>query len=174
MKLIIINGPTGIGKSTISKMIHNDLALSFLLAMDEQRRYISKYREYRIDSRDLVRNLSLGIIDTYLQTGHDVIIDAVIIDSILMGKIMAIGAKYNATILEFILNSDKNTLIERAKNRGYREGGLLTPKKVIEFWENIHFFIKERTDAIVIDTTNLKIEDTYKYIQSIVLSNKNI
>lgn len=170
MKLIIINGPTGIGKSTISKMVHNDLALSFLLAMDEQRRYISKYREYRVESRDLVRNIALAIIDTYLQTGHDVIIDAVITDSILMDKIMDIGAKNNATILEFILTSDKDTLITRAENRGYREGGLLTPEKVIEFWKNIQTFTKERTDAIVIDTTNLQIEDTYKYIHSILFS----
>lgn len=169
MKLIIINGPTGIGKSTISKMIHNDLAISFLLAMDEQRRYISKYQEYRIDSRDLVRDLSLGIIDTYLQTGHDVIVDAVITDSVFMEKIIAIGTKYDATILEFILNSDQETLIARAADRGYREGSLLTPEKVIEFWENIQVYIKERPNAIVVNSINLSIENTYAYIKSRVL-----
>jgi deoxyadenosine/deoxycytidine kinase len=64
MKIIIINGPTGIGKSTISRMVHKDLPLSFLLSIDEQRRYISHYRENRIESRDLVRNLALGVIDS--------------------------------------------------------------------------------------------------------------
>ena len=165
MKIIIINGPTGIGKSTISSMVHQDLPLSFLLSIDEQRRYISHYRENRIESRDLARNLALGIIDNYLQTGNDIIIDAVITDIKFIEKIVQIGPKHNSKIFEFILNSDKDTLIKRAKERGFREGGLLTPEKVIEFWHNIQLYIENRPDSQVLNTEKLTIEETYEFIK---------
>lgn len=169
MKIIIINGPTGIGKSTISRMVHKDLPLSFLLSIDEQRRYISHYRENRIESRDLVRNLALGIIDNYLQTGNNIIIDAVITDIEFIEKIVRIGQKHNSKIFEFILNYDKNTLIKRAKERGFREGGLLTPDKVIEFWHNIQLYIENRPDSQVLNTGNLTIEETCAFIKEQLL-----
>jgi predicted kinase len=170
MKIIIINGPTGIGKSTISRMVHQDLPLSFLLSIDEQRRYISHYRENRIESRDLVRNLALGIIDNYLQTGNNIIIDAVITDIEFIEKIIQIGQKHNSQIFEFILNSDKDTLIKRAKERGFREGGLLTPEKVIEFWNNIQLYIENRLDSQVLNTENLTIKETYECIKEKLLN----
>lgn len=169
MKIIIINGPTGIGKSTISSMVHQDLPLSFLLSIDEQRRYISHYRENLIESRDLARNLALGIIDNYLQTGNDIIIDAVITDIKFIEKIVQIGQKHNSKIFEFILNSDKDTLIKRAKERGFREGGLLTPDKVIEFWHNIQLYIENRPDSQVLNTEKLTIEETYEFIKEQLL-----
>ncbi|MEX0598396.1 MAG: AAA family ATPase [Candidatus Paceibacterota bacterium] len=169
MKIIVINGPTGIGKSTIASKIHQDLPLAFLLSIDEQRRYISHYRENRIESRDLVHKIALDIVNNYLQTGNDIIIDGVITDIEFIEKIIQIGQKHNAQIFEFILNSDKDTLIKRAKERGFREGGLLTPEKVIEFWHNIQIYIRNRPDSQVLNTENLTIEETYEFIKEKLL-----
>ncbi|MCF7816100.1 MAG: ATP-binding protein [Candidatus Pacebacteria bacterium] len=144
MKLILINGPTGIGKSTIAAKLHQALPLSFLLDIDAQRRYISGYKEHREESRELVTELSLAMVENYLQSGHDVIIDKVFTDAKISDAFLERGRKYNATIFEFVLNTDKETLVARANERGYREGSMLTPEKVPEFWERMQSYIKER------------------------------
>ncbi len=155
MKLILINGPTGIGKSTIAQKIHQDLPLSFLLDIDAQRRYISGYREHRAESLDLVIKLSLATVENYLQSKHDVVIDKVITDVEMAEKFFELGRKYNATVFEFVLNTDKETLVARAGERGYKEGGMLTLEKVPKFWDRIQNYIKERPRAIVVETKNL-------------------
>lgn len=170
MKLILINGPTGIGKSTIAQKIHQSLPLSFLLDIDAQRRYISGYREYRGESLDLVIKLSLAIVENYLQSKHDVVIDKVLTDVEVAERFLELGRKYDATVFEFVLNADKETLVARAEERGYKEGGMLTPEKVPEFWDRIQNYIKERPQAIIVDTKNVNIEETFEYIQGKILN----
>jgi deoxyadenosine/deoxycytidine kinase len=50
MKLIILNGPCGVGKSTVAQKLHEVIPLSFLLDIDAQRRFISKHREFKEES----------------------------------------------------------------------------------------------------------------------------
>jgi len=164
MKLILINGPTGIGKSTIAGKLHQVLPLSFLLDIDGQRRYISGYKEHREESGELVTELSLAMVENYLQSGHDVIIDKVFTDAKISDAFLERGRKYGATVFEFVLNTDKETLVARANERGYREGSMLTPEKVPEFWERMQSYIKERPQAIVVDTRDMNIEETFKYV----------
>ena len=165
MKLIIINGPTGIGKSTVAKKIHDKLPLSFLLDIDAQRRYISDYRKNRKESSELSFVVSRAIVDEYLKSGHSVIIDKVIFKTTTISDFIELAKKHNAKVYEFILNLDKKTLINRAKERGYKDEGLLTSEKVEEFWETTQEYIKNRPDAVVIDTKNLNVEGVIKMIE---------
>jgi predicted kinase len=165
MKLILLNGPTGIGKSTIAHKIHQVLPLSFLLDIDAQRRFISAYKEHREESLNLVLKLSYAIIDSALQNGRDVVIDKVLTDIEASERFLELGRKYGAVVYEFVLNADKETLIARANERGYIEGSMLTPEKVPEFWDRMQSYIKERPQAVVIDTKNLSIEETFEYIR---------
>ncbi len=165
MKLILINGPTGIGKSTIAGKLHQALPLSLLLDIDAQRRYISGYREHREESGDLVLKLSLAMVESYLQNGHDVVIDKVLTDAQISERFLELGRKYDATVFDFVLTADKETLIARANERGYREGSMLTPEKVPEFWERMQSYIKERPQAIAVDTKNVSVDETFEYVR---------
>jgi predicted kinase len=170
MKLILINGPTGIGKSTIAQKIHHALPLSFLLDIDAQRRYISGYKEHREESGDLVVKLSLAMVECYLQNGHDVVIDKVLTDATISESFLELGRKYDATVYEFVLNADKDTLIARAGERGFKEGSMLTPEKVPEFWEAMQIYVKERPQTIVIDTEGMNADDTFEYVRRNIFS----
>lgn len=75
MKLIIINGPCGVGKSTLSAKLHADMPLSFLLEIDAQRRFISHYREHEEEGRAMNSAISKAIIKSCLEDKHDIIID---------------------------------------------------------------------------------------------------
>lgn len=168
MKLILINGPSGIGKSTIAAKLHEMIPLSLLLDIDAQRRYISGYKEHRKESSDLVVKLSLAMVENYLQNGYDVIIDKIFTDTQISDSFLELGKKYNATVFEFILTADKETLIARAHERGYREGSMLTPEKVPTFWDAMQMYLKERTLAEIIDTTSLHPEQTFELIKAVI------
>lgn len=165
MKLILINGPTGIGKSTIAGQIHQTLPLSFLLDIDAQRRYISGYKEHRDESLDLVLKLSYAVIETALQNGRDVVIDKVLTDTEVSERFLELGRKYSAVVYEFVLNADKETLIARANERGFIDGSMLIPEKVPEFWDRIQSYLVERPEAIVIDTKSMSADDTFEYVR---------
>jgi len=170
MKLIIVNGPTGIGKSTVAKKIHEKLPLSFLLDIDAQRRYISKYKENRKESGELSLVVSRAIANEYLKSGHDVIIDKVIVNTTTALGFIELGKKHNADIYEFILNSSRETLIKRAEERGYRDESLLTPERVERFWEEIQEYIKDNPEAIVIDTESLDVDSTITMTEGYISS----
>jgi shikimate kinase len=49
MKIIIINGPTGIGKSTISRMVHQDLPLSLFVFLQYLIKRKSSHKVYEFE-----------------------------------------------------------------------------------------------------------------------------
>jgi predicted house-cleaning noncanonical NTP pyrophosphatase (MazG superfamily) len=99
-----------------------------------------------------------------LQSGQNVIIDKVFTDVEIIERFIKLGKKYDANIHEFILNASRELVVKRAEERGYRENSLLTPEKVVKFWEEIQEYIKKRPQAIVVDTEMLNQEEVYKYI----------
>lgn len=164
MKLIIINGPPGVGKSTVAEKLHKAVSLSYLLEIDALRRNISNYREQVKESRELSYYVSLAIVEACFSAGSDVIIDKAISNSTVMDRFFQVAKKYNANTYEFILNASKELVVKRAENRGYRTGGLLTPEKVERWWEDTQEYIKKRPLAIVVNTETLSQNEVYKYI----------
>ncbi len=169
MRLIIINGPTGIGKSTVAQKLHETIPLSFLLDIDAQRRYISGYREHRQESKILVFSISEAIVDTYLNSGHDVIIDKYLVDADMVNKFLELGKKHKARVYEFILNASKGLVTDRAQERGYRENGLLTSDKVDRFWNETQVYIKMRPEAVVVDVEKLDRDQVFLFIKARIL-----
>ncbi|MDP2631688.1 MAG: AAA family ATPase [Candidatus Uhrbacteria bacterium] len=151
MKLIIINGPCGVGKSTLAARLHNEMPLSFLLDIDAQSKFISHYREYREERWEMYLAISSAIIDTCLKLGRDVIVEKMIYDPVVIDNFINIGKIYNADIREIIIWASKDVVMNRAEERGYRDESLLTREKCEDFWEKINSIKGSRTDAILID-----------------------
>lgn len=164
MKLIIINGPCGVGKSTVARKLHETLPLSFLLDIDEQRSRISKYREYLDESRGFVNTLAVGIVETCCKEKRDVIVEKMINDEVFLDTLIEIGKKYDADAYEFILWASKDIVMKRALDRGYREGGSFTPEKCERFWNDINALKDRRPTAKIIDTGVLGENDVFNEV----------
>lgn len=156
MKLILINGPAAVGKSTLAEKLHKTLPLSFYIDVDLIRRSISGYRTNPKRSWQLSMVAALGIAEAQLKNKNSIIIDKMIYNKGgFIDSFLDLGKQYKADTYEFILWANKNTVMERAEKRGYRKGGLLTRKKTKNFWLEIEKLIAQRKEAIIIDTDQL-------------------
>jgi predicted kinase len=171
MKLIIINGPCGVGKSTLSAKLHANIPLSFLLDIDAQRRFISHYREQKEESGKMMMAISKAIIIGCLGDNRDIIIDKILFDSVVLESYYEIAKKYGADIYEIILWAPKEVIMKRANERGWREGGLLTPEICELFWDKIDKLKENRPQAQIINVENITEEDAYLEVAKIVKNN---
>ena len=96
MKLIILNGPCGVGKSTLAKALHTEMPLSFLVDIDVINGFIADHED-DIDKEErwkISKEVSKAILKTMLELGRDVIVDKMIYPNCLnfsfklMGKII--------------------------------------------------------------------------------------
>lgn len=155
MKLIILNGPSGIGKSTIAARLAAELPDTVVIDVDELRRSIPNYRENREESLRLAYDRTAAEIRKHLTDGHNVIVDKAILSSDTLDHFIDVGRRLGAETYEFMLFADKSTTQQRADDRGYRPGSLLTRERVGEMWNEADRLRDQRQNAVLIDTTNL-------------------
>lgn len=139
--------------------IHEAIALSLLLSLDDQRRLFSHYREMREESRLAALQLTAAMVESALAMGRDIIIDKVLYNESVLDAYYDTSKKHGADVVEIILWAPKEIVMSRAHERGYTEGGLLTPERVGFFWEKINTLKESRSRAILIDTTTLSPEE---------------
>lgn len=168
MKLIILNGPSGVGKSTISSRLQTDIADAVLIDVDELRRSIPNYKEQRRESLLLAYEKTRDAIVSILREGKTVIIDKAISFTDTLDSFVTTGKEYGADVREVILFAPREVVQGRADERGYKPGSLLTRERVGELWDQLNGLREERSQAIVIDTQGLSIEETYEKVKEAV------
>jgi broad-specificity NMP kinase len=169
MKLILLNGPSGIGKSTISTKLADELLNTVVIDVDELRRSIPDYRENREESLRLSYERTKEEIRAHLAAGENVIVDKAIRYSDTIDTLIEEGRKGGAEVYEFMLHADKSSVQQRADERGYRPGSLLTREKVGEMWEWADKLQTQRPNAIIVDTTHLTADETLERIKSALI-----
>ncbi len=72
--LLLVNGPPGIGKSTVARLLSNARPLSLCLDIDMLRRSLGQWMDHPEQSGALARDLALVAAERHLRTGHDVVV----------------------------------------------------------------------------------------------------
>jgi len=158
-----------VGKSTLSKMLHEKMSLSVFVDVDEVRRSISDYKKHRKESRFLAFELSLGIAERAMNSGSTVIIDKVMFNypqapKDYLQEFMKLATKYDVPTFEFILHANKDVILDQIKNRGLDEKSLLTLERAKQFCDEIKEFIPQRKNATIINTTHSTPKEVFKIV----------
>ena len=71
---MLLNGPPGIGKTTLAVRYVRDRPLALALDIDTLRRGLGRWEAHQESAGLLARDLALAMIRTHLAAGHDVVV----------------------------------------------------------------------------------------------------
>lgn len=157
--LYIITGPSGVGKSTISKKLAENSNKSVLIEGDfiysqVISSYVSAWKEG--NHLDVFWEVCLNSIETYLSYGYDVVFNYIVTPTI----VDRIKDKFKNNKTKFVvLLSNEETLLSRDKQRP--EDCQMKERCLILLNS---FKSKNYNSNNILDTTNLSIEDTLNTI----------
>jgi 2-phosphoglycerate kinase len=175
-KLILINGPLGIGKSTITRLYADEHPLTLMLDIDGVWSMISHWREQKDASAPLSKEMALALASINLRAQHDVVIPQILQTKELVDRFIALAEEYNADFYEILLIVDKEDAIDRFIQRGkangnpsgFRTGGIIDTsgreKKLAEMYDNMLEVAASRQHVIKIRPILDDINGTYSEI----------
>lgn len=159
--LYIITGPSGVGKSTISKEIASKKTKSALIEGDEIYHqvvggYVQAWKEG--NHLSIFWKVCINTIKTYLENGYDVVFNYIISPE----EIEILRKEFNNYTIKFVvLIVDEKTIMKRDKERPkdcqMKERCIILLNKFKEGNYNSNNFL---------DTTNLNIDETVKIIEN--------
>jgi hypothetical protein len=100
--LIILNGPPGIGKSTVAGRYVEDHPLALSLEQDVVRGLLGGWRTREAESGALARELCLGMARTHLVAGNDVIAPQFVAIPEYLDRLSGLGLEVGAQHIEFV------------------------------------------------------------------------
>ncbi|PIQ67275.1 hypothetical protein CO173_00995 [Candidatus Uhrbacteria bacterium CG_4_9_14_3_um_filter_41_35] len=175
MKLIILNGPCGVGKSTLAKALHTEMPLSFLVDIDVINGFIADHED-DIDKEErwkISKEVSKAILKTMLELGRDVIVDKMIYDDTLLNEYREIAESFSSEVFEIILWAEKAVVMARASERGFLKSGRLTAESCELFWHKIDELKALRQEVEIIDSTWLTSEEVLKKVKNVLGKNSS-
>jgi predicted kinase len=102
-RLVHLNGPPGIGKSTLARRYVDDHALAFCLDIDGFRRLIGRWDAHQEESGRLARRMALAMAGEHLSGGHDVVIPQFVARPEFVARLHAVAAEVGAEFFEVVL-----------------------------------------------------------------------
>jgi len=168
MKFIILNGPAGVGKSTLSENLNQAMPFSYHLRLDAIRRHIGDFKNNVAESTELAFEIGLKIADMFLTRGFDVIFDKGLRDEAQIEEMILFAKKYNAEVFEITLWADKETVLSRVQARGFKPYMLLTMEKAEEFWHKSNELKETRRNGFFVDTSNKNSEEVFAIVKKYI------
>ncbi|MEU0881315.1 AAA family ATPase [Lentzea sp. NPDC005914] len=118
-RLIHLNGPTGVGKSTLAARYAGAHPGTLNLDADEIVRMIGGWREDFSATVALVRPLAITMAAHHLSTGHDVVMPQLVMRHDQRDRFAAAATSAGADYLEFVLLAPAEVAVSRFQQRDH-------------------------------------------------------
>jgi predicted kinase len=172
-RLILLNGPPGIGKSTVARRYVDDRPLALDLDLDRVRRMLGQWQSDPIEAGLLARAMTLEMARVHLRSGHDVIIPQYLGRLEFLEQAEQVAADVAAPFAEFVLMDGRDNAVRRFTDRtaasattAHAEAGALMEqfggRPALEaMYDRLLLVLSHRPNAQVIQTRDGEIDAAY-------------
>lgn len=173
--LLHLNGPPGIGKSTIARRYADEHPGVLNCDIDVLRTFVGGWSNDFLKAGSLIRPAALGMIEGYLASGQDVVLPQLLIDPAEISLFEACAVRTGALFVERLLMDERERSVARFKRRGESDPGnpwharvqaIVAAQGGDEALRKRHSALQalldQRPDAIVIESAEGDIEVTYR------------
>jgi predicted kinase len=172
-RLILLNGPPGIGKSTLAQRYAEDHPFTLALDLDTVRGMLGRWRDDPIQAGLLARSLTLAMARTHLEAGYDVIIPQFLGRPQFIAQAEQVAAEAGVPFLEFVLMDGRDSSVRRfqrrtatAASQAHVEAGALMEsfggQPALEaMYDRLLLVLSHRPDAQVIQSRDGETEAVY-------------
>jgi predicted kinase len=130
-RLIVLNGPPAVGKSTLARRYAEDHPLAMALDLDSLRRLLGRWRDDPQRAGLLARAMSLTLAREHLAAGLDVVLPQYLGRPQFLDEAAQVAEQTGAQFREFALMDNRDEIVRRFEAR---TAAAVTPADVDAGW----------------------------------------
>ena len=115
--LLHLNGPSGVGKSTLARAWAATRPGTLICDIDDLRSWVSGREEDYVGTGEAVRASALALLTAYLRTGRDVVLPQLIVTPSQAERFEEAAAEAGASYVGVVLDVAPETLLARLHGR---------------------------------------------------------
>ena len=116
-RLIVLNGPPGIGKTTIAQRYVDDHPFALNLDLDGVRRLLGGWRDQPLEASGVARRLTLALAAAHLGDGYDVVLAQFLGRAEFLADAEDVARRAGAEFVEVVLLVSRDDAVQRFLDR---------------------------------------------------------
>jgi predicted kinase len=176
-RLIHLNGPPGIGKSTIGRLHAAANPGVLNCDIDLLRTLIGGWESDFPRAGALIRPAAVAMISAYLSGGHDVVLPQLIVRAEELRRFEAAARDADASFHEIVLMCDRDAAVARFRSRPDGHASILAAVEagggdqlLRGYYDDLVELVAQHPDAVLVTSTYGAAEETYAAVRAALAS----